>query len=438
MRRIRLVTTLLFFACLIAKCKKQNVQNKPLNTSPSIQSITPTMGPYGTIDTIIGINLTIADTVQFNGKLAVAEGASGDTLFVIVPLAAGSGPITVTGGGTTIIGPSFNYIVSAVVTTVAGDGKAGFVNGQDTLAEFNGPTGIAIDARRNLYVGDNGNFAIRKISPSGIVSTFVGTGGSGFQDGPQATAKIGGPEGIAFDLNWNLYVADDANLIQEIMPDGYTTALAGRGGTGLVNEGYLDGLTFNAEFDNPASVAIGQDGTVYVADSRNARIRKIYAGVVSTVAGNGINGLLDGPAASAEFYYPTGIAIDKEGTLFVTDLYNYCVREIKSGNVKTLAGTKKMGFVNGAGNVAEFNYLHGIAVDSAGNVYVADGYNACIRKITADGIVSTLVGSGKSGHLDGPGNIAQFVDPDCIAIDQDGSIYVTDPGDNRVRKITFE
>ena len=210
-------------------------------------------------------------------------------------------------------------------------------------------------------------------------------------------------------------------------------------------EGFADGQGSAARFRYPTGIAIDTAGNLYVADSRNNRIRKITPkGEVSTLAG-GEEGFADGQGSAARFYYPRDFAIDVAGNLYVADKGNNRIRKITpQGEVSTLAGGEKWGFADGQGSAARFNWPNDIAIDAAGNLYVADERNNRIRKITPEREVSTLAGSDSiggrgidnSGFVDGPGKSARFYQPLGIAIDAAGNLYVADSGNNRIRKVT--
>ncbi len=318
------------------------------------------------------------------------------------------------------------------VSTIAGSGTLGFADGPAASAQFNDPAGVAADASGNVYVADRYNQRIRKITPSGVVSTLAGTGVAGFADGSGTTAQFNNPWGVAVDSAGNVYVADqNNNRIREISPSGVVSTLAGSG----INS-FADGSAATAQFSNPFGVAVDSSGTVYVADRYNNRIRKISSGVVSTLAGSGIIGFADGSGTTAQFNDPYSVAVDAAGTVYVADLSNQRIREITpSGVVSTLAGTGVAGFADGSGTTAQFYSPAGVAVDSVGNVYVADFGNNRIRKITPSGVVSTLAGTGVAGFADGPRMSAQFYNPAGVAVDASGIIYVGDLNNQRIRKI---
>jgi sugar lactone lactonase YvrE len=320
------------------------------------------------------------------------------------------------------------------VSTLAGDGTAGDADALGTAARFDRPYGIAVDAAGNVYVADTDNNRIRKISSAGLVSTLAGSGTAGYLDAFGTSAEFDGPYGIAVDAAGYVYVAD-LDRIRKISPAGYVTTLAGDG-----TAAYADGPGASAQFNSPCGVAVDAAGNVYVADSANNRIRKISpAGMVSTLAGDGTGAYADGFGTAAQFQDPFGVAVDAAGNVYVADSTNCRIRKISpAGYVTTLAGNGTAAYADGFGTAAQFNHPFGIAVDAVGNVYVADSTNCRIRKISPAGMVSTLAGDGTSGFTDGPGTSARFNLPFGVAVDTAGNVYVGDEGNNRIRKISFE
>ena len=316
------------------------------------------------------------------------------------------------------------------VSTLAGS-TVGFRDGTGTSAQFSYPSGVAVDAEGNVYVADGVNHRIRKITPEGLVSTLAGST-EGFRDGSGTSAQFDRPAGVEVDAEGNVYVADYGNnLIRKITSEGLVSTLAGS------IWGFRDGSGKSAEFNYPYGVAVDAVGNVYVANSYNHRIRKITSeGLVSTLAGS-TRGFRDGAGTSAQFNYPYGVAVDAEGNVYVADYFNHLIRKITSeGLVGSLAGSTG-GFRDGSGRSAQFNGPSGVAVDAVGNVYVADEYNHRIRKITPEGLVSTLAGSTR-GFRDGSGTSAQFSYPIGVAVDAAGNVYVADSNNNRIRRIEWE
>jgi streptogramin lyase len=327
---------------------------------------------------------------------------------------------------------------SGVVTTLAGSaGNSGSADGTGSNAQFRYPAGVAVDANGNVYVADTFNYTIRKITPGGVVTTPVGSVGiSGSADGTGSAAQFYNPFGVAVDNNGNVYVADSGNsTIREISPSGVVTTLAGSAG----NPGSADGTGSNAQFSFPESVAVDASGNVYVADTDNDAIRQIApGGVVTTLAGSvGSPGSADGTGNVAQFYNPVGVAVDNNGNVYVTDTGNNTIRMFSPGGVvTTLAGRAgSSGSADGVKSVL-FNMPAGVAVDTNGNLYVADTYNETIRKITLGGVVTTLAGSaGSSGSGDGTGTAARFYNPFGVAVDNNGNLYVADTYNSTIRKI---
>ncbi|WP_428329144.1 NHL repeat-containing protein [Mucilaginibacter sp.] len=296
----------------------------------------------------------------------------------------------------------------------------------DTLPSFNSPTGLAIDAAGNLYVADYGNNLIRKIAAGGVVSTFAGSGTEGSINALGVLASFTRPMGIAVDASGNLYVADSGNeLIRKINSAGLVSTLAGSDSTGSAN-----GASLAATFFSPSGVAVDASGNVYVADAGNNQIRKITTGgTVSTLAGLDTLGM---PA----IINPTGVAVDNSGNILVANYLNNNILLVNSaGSVSLFAGTGQ-GSANGPAASASFYLPNSVAVDAAGNVYVADGVNNLIRKISTPRNVTTLAGNGSAGAVDSTGVAASFNGPAGLAVDVAGNVYVADSNNNLIRKIT--
>ncbi len=332
---------------------------------------------------------------------------------------------------------------TAVVTTFAGSVRSGFVDGTGTNARFNNPAGLILDSANNVYVGDTSNNAIRKITSAGVVTIFAGSasGTTGSVDGTGTAARFYKPASPGIDSNGNLYVPDTINnTIRKITSSGVVSTFAGLASAA---SGLVDGTGTAARFTFPSGVAGDSAGNVYVADQSNHAIRKITsAGVVTTFAGStsGTFGFVDGTGTAARFTSPSGVAVDSEGNVYVADFNNHAIRKITTaGVVTTLAGSTSgtTGSVDGTGTAARFNYPAGIAVDSRGNLFVADRSNHAIRKITSAGVVTTLAGSTSRsfGFVDGIGTAARFDYPAGIAIDSAGNIFVADSTNNAIRKI---
>ncbi len=328
---------------------------------------------------------------------------------------------------------------SHVVSTLAGSaGVAGFANATGTAALFDEPEAVAVDPSGNVYVADTGNAAIRLVTSGGAVSTFAGSPGNlGSTDATGTSALFYQPDGIAISSAGTLYVADYFNnTIRSISPGGTVITLAGLAGT----TGSADGTGSSARFWNPQGVAVNSTGTVYVADTANSAIRVMTsAGVVTTFAGSPSDGSANGASSIARFYNPHNIAVDTSSNLYVADTQNSVIRKITPlGVVSVLAGTVGVsGSVDGLGANALFSGPQGVAVDNSGNIYVADTGNNTIRRITSGGMVSTFVGlAGNPGNADGTGTAAHFYGPAGVAVDSAGNVYVADTWNHTIRKIT--
>ncbi len=327
----------------------------------------------------------------------------------------------------------------AVVTTADGVSSTsdyGVLNVVQSMFSF--PSSITIDGLGNLYVGDTSLDTVQKIISSTTVSTVAGTASTaGTTDGAGAAARFNQPGGLAANSDGVLGVSDTANAtIRVIQTDGTVTTLAGSS----ANHGSVDAAGTAARFASPIGIARDSSGTYYVADAMNHVIRKVTsAGVVTTFAGKaGVAGAADGVGSAASFNNPTGIAVDSSGNVYVADTTNNLIRKItSSGSVTTIAGvTGVAGSTDGTGSAALFNSPGGLAVDTAGNVYLADTGNSTIRRITADGVVVTLAGlPGVAGFKDGSNSNAWFNQPKAVAVDIDGSIYVADTGNAAIRKV---
>jgi streptogramin lyase len=312
--------------------------------------------------------------------------------------------------------------------------KADSISKVDSLPSFNSPTGIALDAAGNIYVADYGNNLIRKITSSGIVSTIAGTGMQGAINATGVLASFSRPTSLALDAAGNIYVADGGNnLIRKITTSGVVTTFAGTDTTGTI-----DGPGLTASFYDPLGVALDGQGNVYVADAGNNLIRLISpAGVVSTLAGNNNTVTSNGTLSANSFNNPTGVAVDGNGNIYVANYLNSNILQITGGNtVNVFAGSGQIGNANGQGAAASFYFPNNVAVDAANNVYVSDGVNDLIRKITPDGTVSTLAGSGAAGAADSTGTAATFNGPAGLAVDATGNVFVADANNNLIRKIT--
>lgn len=329
---------------------------------------------------------------------------------------------------------------SAVVTSIAGTMDVeGWVDGPAATAQFEGPCAMLVEPNGNLLTSDWDGGAIRLITSAGQVSTLAGLPiAYGATDGLGAAVRFNGLNGIGIAPNGTVYLNDTTNFtIRMMSPGAAVTTFAGSG-----SRGHADGAPATAKFDYAYSPTIGIDGSgnFFMGDTYNQTIRKITsAGAVSTLAGSpGASGTLDGTGAAANFNNPHGTAVDSLGNIFVADTGNHAIRKVTpAGVVTTFAGQKGVhGTTDGTGLGAQFNGPTGLAFHGT-DLYVADFYNHSIRKITSAGVVTTLAGlSGTSGFADGPGGAARFNNPNGLAVDPAGNVFVADNGNNAIRKIT--
>ncbi len=372
--------------------------------------------PVGVVTTLAGGNgMGSSDGVGSGAKFAEPHGVAVDTI------------------GNVYVSDFMNstvrkLTVAGVVSTLAGSaGSIGFVNGTGSAARFKSLEGIAIDTSGNLYVADSGNRSIRKMTPTGVVTTVVdGTNG-----------QLGSPRGIVVDSTGTLYVTDySAHVIYRVTPAGVVSKLTGTAPVA----GSTDGTTAAALFNAPSAIAIDSANNLYVADTASNTVRKIASGNVTTLAGQaGRSSSVDGKGSAARFEDPYAVAVDGLGNVYVADATDHSIRRIASdGTVSTFAGRPgTFGSSDGTGTAALFKTPQGIATDSAGNVYVADTGNATIRRITSAGVVSTLAGTaGAFGSTNASGAAARFSSPYGIAADTAGNVYVVDSNDSTVRKVT--
>ncbi|NII29427.1 hypothetical protein HB364_30385 [Pseudoflavitalea sp. X16] len=438
---------------LATACKKVNDNEGGADQAPVINSITPDKGPQGTVVTIHGHHFSATagnNTVKFNDKTATVTTAGNDKLVVTVPKGASTGPVTVTVNGKAATGPVFTYTFGATVTTLAGSTQ-GFADGTGAAAKFDSPSDVCVDDDGNVYVADRLNQRIRKITPAGVVTTLAGST-LGYVDGVGGAAKFSMPRGLGIG-NGGIYVADETNhRIRKVTLGGTVTTIAGSG-----QVGFGDSTVTEARFYHPYDVCVSRYGSIFVVDEANHRIRKIRNGQVTTLAGK-YEGAADGAGAAAGFAYPTGIAVGPNGgPAYIADGYSNGIRKLTFETViggvlvddDTATGipvTKVMiktliestgGYVDGPINTAQIGLVYNLCVDAAGNVIIADGGNQKVRMITPGGQVTTLAGS-TLGYTDGPGASAKFNMSGGIAVDKDGNIYVADTNNHRIRKITLE
>lgn len=422
---------------LLSSCTK--TEEFVLPAPPEIEGISPASGGAGISLYIYGKNFYPSingNSVSIGDTPVSIFKADTNRLVVIIPAGLESGPVKVNVKNQVVTGPVFTYLPAIVVSTFTGSGLIGLQDGSIEQARFNLPRGLCQDDNGNIYVADQGNNTIRKIAVNGSVITIAGDNAAGFADGISETARFNQPASITFGTDGNLYVADYGNnAIRKVTLSGEVTTLAGN-----INAGNADGYGANAGFNGPVGIISDVSGNLFVADYLNNIIRKItLQGEVTTFAGTGMVGNANGFRLQVTFAGPAALTFDKSGNLYVADWFNFRIRKIDAqGVVSTYAGSVQ-GYQDGQGTEAKFNTPVGLSSDNSGNIYVADGFNNLIRKITTDGVVSTFAGSGKPGYRNGRGENAQFDGPIDVLFKSDSSIlYVSDYYNHRIRRIDIK
>lgn len=424
----------------------------------------PTTPPVGATFKVAGlvVGLEASGLVVANNTSDTVTVAKGATSFVFGTQVASGGAYSVTfpsqpGGfqscsitgaasGTANADVSLPVICTDAVvsvSTLAGSDTAGYADGTGSAAKFGGdPTvvvagtrlaGLALDGSGNIYVADSLNSRIRKITTAGVVTTFAGSGAFGSVDGTAATASFSTPAAMVFDAAGNMFVTDtQAHNVRKIATDGTVTTFAG---SGIYSS--VDGTGIQASFRAPSGIVIDSAGNLYVGDAEAHVIRKITAaGVVTTFAGtNNVAGSADGTGTAASFNDPAGLAIDAAGNLFVADAKNNKIRKVTpAGVVTTYAGSGTAGSGDSTtATSATFNVPVNLAIDSDGFLYVADTNSKLIRKISPSGKVTTVAGGGIGTDTANAGKDASFVGPTSVVFDKSKTLYVADG--SKVRKL---
>jgi len=381
---------------------------------------------------------------------AGAAGISGDGGPATIALLSSPSGVAVDAGGTVYIVDTGNNRIRAIdgsgrIATKAGDGTAGFSGdgGPSSAARLNAPGGIAVDETGNIYIADTGNNRIRKITAAGVISTIAGSGTPGFfgDGGPASVAQLNGPLGLAVDANANLYIADEANSrIRKVDGAGVITTVVGTGIAGFSGDG---GQARQANVNFPRAVAVDQTGNLYISDTRSLRVRKVTpTGVITTFAGQGNRGFAGdgGPATQAMMRAPHGLVVDQAGNLLIADYGNNEVRKVDARGIITRIAGSAVSVDAGDGSLAtaaELAHPRSVAVDGNGNVFISDWNNNRVLKVTRAGIVSTVAGTRTPGFSGdgGPGAQAQLNGPHGITVDPAGNVYIADQMNQRLRRV---
>ncbi len=332
-----------------------------------------------------------------------------------------------------------------IIETVAGSDPFHEDGVPAIAAQLNSPQGVAVDGAGNLFIADTSNHRIRKVDPAGVISTVAGdrTRGFGGDGAPAIAAQLNSPQGVAVDGAGNLFIADTSNhRIRKVDAAGLISTVAGDGTWGFSGDG---GAATTAQLRHPSGVAVDGAGNLLIADTNNYRIRKVdAAGLISTVAGGGMRVPIGdgGPATAARLFRPSGVAMDGAGNLFIADTFNHRIRKVDAaGLISTVAGGSRGDSIGDGGpaTAARLSYPSGVAMDGAGNLFIADEFNHRIRKVDAAGIISTVAGGSRGDSIGdgGPATAARLSSPSGVAVDGAGNLFIADTSNHRIRKVTL-
>jgi hypothetical protein len=417
----------------------------PLIGTTSFRDITS--GTNGTYSATIGYDLCTGIGVPLVSNLLTAS--LNQPLAVNIPAELGNRVVTlgqpatffVVGEGAAPLTYQWQRLPSGSTTWVTLDDNGTYSGSLTSTLVVSGTTFAMSGDQFQCTVGNGtGNMTSSPdsltVNASGVTTMAGWPDSSGSANGTGWAARFGYPGGVRADANGNIYVSDGYyNTVRRVTPAGVVTTVAGIAG----QSGSTDGPAASALFNGPGGVAVDASGNLYVADDGNYTIRKISGGIVSTLAGTaGTRGEKNGQGANAQFYDPQNLAVDTAGNIYVADGKGNAIRKVTpGGSVTTLAGSGTAGSLDGSGTGAEFDDPTGIAVDSSGNVYVADFGNDTVRMVTPAGTVTTLAGYAQlSGGSDGTGQNARFNGPAGVGVDSSGNVYVADANNDTIRRVS--
>ncbi|WP_354428442.1 MULTISPECIES: IPT/TIG domain-containing protein [unclassified Mucilaginibacter] len=423
-------TTLFFSSCSKSRTEPvpvtPEVPVKPVQDEVVITSLSATQGKYNDTVLINGSGfsaIALNNKVLFNGKQAVIAAATTEQLKVTVPLSAGTGLVKVTNGVKSATGPSFKYNYTQLTTVLAGNGTKGMTNGDGKSASFNYPVSLAVTTAGDIFVADQLNNVIRKVTKEGIVSTFAGDGIATSKDGTGVAASFNHPSGITNDKNGNLFVTEVSGcVIRKITPNAVVTTVAG---TGI--KGYADGNGNISQFGELSGIAVNDNGDLYVTDSYNNTIRKITAaGVVTTYLQTG-----------AQTGVLATIALDNENNIYLTDM-SYSDHPYSVNTAYKISNLKAVTPLDVSTPGFDYYGLGGIAVDSKENKYITNTKLQVI-KISSTGVTTVISETGINKTTNSLTTHARAVYvPHGITVDEQGMCYIADLYNNKILKVGLQ